>query len=148
MLKSPNKNMPKKELQTKKTEASVEDFLNAVEDEQKRADAFIVSEMMRKATKSEPKMWGPAIVGFGSSIYKYPDGREMDWMQIAFSPRKAGLTLYLHLPLDAYAELFSRLGKHTTSKGCLHIKRLSEIDMKVLKEVIAVSVKKNRDQAK
>jgi hypothetical protein len=134
--------MAKYELQTQKTEASVEDFLNAVEDEQKRADAFAVAEMMRKATKAEPKMWGPAIVGFGSSKYKYPDGREMDWMQIAFSPRKAGLTIYLHTPMDFYDELFRKLGKHTTSKSCLYIKRLSDVDQKVLKELIAASLKR------
>jgi hypothetical protein len=131
-----------KELQTKKTGASVEDFLNAIEDEQKRADAFAVTEMMQTATKAEPKMWGPAIVGFGSSTYKYPDGREMAWMQIAFSPRKAGLTIYLHTPMDFYAELFSKLGKHSTSKSCLYIRRLSDVDRKVLKELIAVSLKR------
>jgi hypothetical protein len=137
--------MAKYELQTKKTEASVEDFLNAVEDEQKRADAFAVAEMMQTATKAEPKMWGPAIVGFGSGKYKYPDGREMDWMQIAFSPRKAGLTIYLHTPLDFYAELFGKLGKHTTSKSCLYIKRLSDVDQKVLKELIAASLKRTKN---
>ena len=133
--------MAKYELQTKKTEASVEDFLNAIEDEQKRADAFAVAEMMRKATKSEPKMWGPAIVGFGSSKYKYSDGREMDWMQLAFSPRKQNLTLYV---VDGSAEqqkLLDKLGKHSTGKGCLYIKRLSDVDMKVLKELIAASLK-------
>jgi hypothetical protein len=136
--------MAKYELQTKKTEASVEDFLNSVEDEQKRADAFAVAEMMRKAAKAEPKMWGPAIVGFGSSKYKYPDGREMDWMLLAFSPRKANLTIYLQGPLDFYADLLSKLGKHTTSKGCLYIKRLSDIDQKVLKELIAASLKQTK----
>jgi hypothetical protein len=131
-----------KELQTKETVASVEDFLNAVEDEQKRADAFAVAEMMRKATQAEPKMWGPAIVGFGSGTHKYPDGREMDWMRIAFSPRKAGLTIYLHGPMDFYDELFSKLGKHTTGKACLYIKRLRDVDRKVLKELIAASLKR------
>lgn len=136
-----------KELQTKKTEASVEDFLNAVEDEQKRADAFAVAEMMRKATKAEPKMWGPAIVGFGSGKHIYPDGREMDWMRIAFSPRKAGLTIYLHGPMDDfYGELFSKLGKHSTSKACLYIKRLSDVDQKVLKELIAASLKRTKSK--
>jgi hypothetical protein len=138
--------MGKYELRTKKTGASVEDFLNAVEDEQKRADAFAVAEMMRKATNAEPEMWGPAIVGFGSSKYKYPDGREMDWMQIAFSPRKVSLTIYLQGPLDVYAELFSKLGKHTTSKACLYIKRLSDVDQKVLKELIAASVKRTKSK--
>ncbi|HEV7644764.1 MAG TPA: DUF1801 domain-containing protein [Pyrinomonadaceae bacterium] len=138
--------MAKYELQTKLSDASVEDFLNAVEDEQKRADSFVVLEMMRKATKAEPKMWGPAIVGFGSSKYKYPDGREMDWMLIAFSPRKANLTLYV---VDNSAEqnkLLEKLGKHTTSKGCLYIKRLSDVDIKVLKELIAASVKQTKSK--
>ena len=134
-----------KELQTKQTGASVEDFLNAVEDEQRRADAFAVAEMMRKATKAEPKMWGPAIVGFGSGKLKYPDGREIDWMRIAFSPRKAGLTIYLHGPMDDfYGDLFSKLGKHTTSKACLYIKRLSDVDQKVLKKLIAASLKRTK----
>lgn len=134
-----------KELQTQKTGASVEDFLNAIEDEQKRADAFAVAEMMRKATKAEPEMWGPAIVGFGSGKLKYPDGREIDWMQIAFSPRKAGLTIYLQWPMDHYAELFAKLGKHSTSKACLYIKRLRDVDPKVLKQLIAASLKRTNE---
>jgi hypothetical protein len=133
--------MAKYELKTKENEASVEDFLNAVAHEQQRADAFAVAEMMRKATKSEPKMWGPAIVGFGSRKYKYPDGREMDWMVIGFSPRKANLTLYI---LDGSADqekLLAKLGKHSTGKSCLYIKRLADVDQKVLKELVAASIK-------
>jgi hypothetical protein len=133
-----------KEMQTKATGASVEDFLNAVENEEKRADAFAVAEMMREATKSEPKMWGPAIVGFGDGKLKYPDGREIDWMQIAFSPRKAGLTIYLHTPMDYCEELLSKLGKHSTSVACLYIKRLRDVDQKVLKEVIKASLKQTK----
>lgn len=135
-----------KEMQTKETGASAHDFLNAVEDEEKRADAFAVAEMMQTATKSEPKMWGPAIVGFGSGKLKYPDGREIDWMQIAFSPRKAGLTIYLHTPMDYSPELFAKLGKHTTSKACLYIKRLRDVDQKVLKELIAASLKRTKSR--
>lgn len=134
------------EMQTKETGASVEDFLSAIEDEGKRADAFAVAEMMQTASKSEPKMWGPAIVGFGEGKLKYPDGREIDWMQIAFSPRKSGLTIYLHTPYDAYAELLSKLGKHSTSKACLYIKRLSDIDQKVLKELIKTSLKRTKSE--
>jgi hypothetical protein len=136
-----------KELQTKQTGASVEDFLNAVEDEQRRADALAVAEMMQTAAKAEPKMWGPAIVGFGSGTHTYPDGREMDWMQIAFSPRKAGLTIYLHGPMDDfYGDLFSKLGKHSTSKACLYIKRLRDVDQKVLKQLIAASLKRTKSK--
>lgn len=133
-------------MQTKATGASVEDFLNAVENEEKRADAFAVAEMMRKASKSEPKMWGPAIIGFGSGKLKYPDGREIDWMQIAFSPRKSGLTIYLQTPMEDYDELFSKLGKHTTSVACLYIKRLRDVDQKVLKELIAASLKRTKSE--
>src|SRR5262249_29631684 len=113
-----------------------------VEDEQKRADAFVVCEMMRKAAKSEPKMWGTAIVGFGLKAITYADGREMDWPMIAFSPRKQNLTLYVAIRTPEQQKLLAKLGKHSTSKGCLYIKRLSDVDMKVLKEMIAGSVKK------
>jgi len=134
--------MPKAELKTKKTGESVEDFLSAIEDEQKRADAFAVMELMSKLSGEKPKMWGPAIVGFGLRRLKYDSGRELDWMQIGFSPRKAALTLYLSTGgFDKYDALMKKLGKHTIGKGCLYIKRLSDIDMKVLKELIAASLK-------
>jgi hypothetical protein len=89
-------------------------------------------------------MWGPAIVGFGEAKLKYADGREVDWMQIAFSPRKTGLTLYLHTPMDYAPELFAKLGKHTTSRACLYIKRLSDVDQNVLMELIAESLKQTK----
>jgi Domain of unknown function (DU1801) len=138
--------MAKYEPKTKLNDASVEDFLNSVEDEQKRADAFAISEMMHKATKADPQMWGAAIVGFGTRTYKYSDGREMDWMMIGFSPRKANLTLYIGIGKPEVQELLGKLGKHSTSKGCLYIKRLSDVDQKVLKEMIAVSVKRTRSK--
>ena len=135
--------MAKAELKTQKTEASVEDFLNKIPDEQKRADSFAIMELMSKATKAEPKMWGPAIVGFGSRLLKYPNGRELDWMKIGFSPRKANLTLYIGVGgLEEYEDLFKKLGKHTIGKGCLYIKRLSDVDMAVLKKLVAASLKK------
>ena len=134
--------MPKAELKTKKTEASVEDFLSAIEDEQKRSDAFAVMVLMHKLSGEKPKMWGASIVGFGSRLLKYDSGRELDWMQIGFSPRKTNLTLYLSTGgFDKYDALMKKLGKHTTGKGCLYIKRLSDVDMKVLKELIAASLK-------
>jgi hypothetical protein len=133
--------MPKAEMKTKKTEASVEDFLNAIDDEQKRADAIAISEMMSKATKDKPKMWGAAIVGFGSRVIKYDSGRELDWMQIGFSPRKANLTLYIGIGAPELQEPLAKLGKYTTGKGCLYIKRLSDVDRKVLKEMITISAK-------
>lgn len=139
--------MAKAELKTQKTEASVEDFLNKVSDEQKRADSFALVEMMSKATKDQGKMWGPAIVGFGSRLLKYDSGRELDWMEIGFSPRKANLTLYIGVGgLDEYEDLFAKLGKFTTGKGCLYIKRLADVDTGVLKKLIAASVKKMRSK--
>jgi hypothetical protein len=133
--------MAKYEPKTKLNDASVEDFLNTVDDEQKRADAFTILEMMSKATKSEPKMWGASIVGFGLRKYTYSDGREMDWLMIGFSPRKTNLTLYIAIGTPEQQELLGKLGKHSTGKGCLYIKRLSDVDMKVLKELIAASLK-------
>lgn len=134
--------MAKAELKTQKTSASVEDFIATQQDEQVRADCQAIINLMSAATKAPPKMWGPAIVGFGSSVLKYPNGREMDWMRIGFSPRKANLTLYLPVPLEGLAPQLAKLGKHTTSKACLHIKRLSDVDMKVLKALVAASLKK------
>jgi hypothetical protein len=125
------------ELKTKKTAASVEDFINTVKDEQKRKDSFVVLEMMKKATGAEPKMWGSAIIGFGDVRYKSPSsGREVDWMRIGFSPRKANLSLYLTMNIKEHEVTLKKLGKHKTGVGCLYINRLEDIDLKVLKGLI------------
>ena len=129
------------ELKTKKTEASVEDFLNNLSSEETRKDCFEIVKIMKQATKAEPKMWGPSIIGFGSRLVKYASGRELDWMMIGFSPRKLNLTLYVPGSLDTYKDLLEKLGKHKTSKGCLYIKTLKDVDTKVLKELIQRSVK-------
>lgn len=134
------------ELQTQKTGESVEAFLNSVADEQRRADSFRVLEMMRSISGAEPEMWGPAIIGFGSRPLKYASGREIEWMEIAFSPRKANLTLYLTEGFEGYNELLARLGKHKISKACLYIKRLSDVDEKVLRELIAASLEDIRSK--
>ena len=130
------------ELKTKLNDASVEDFLNKVEDEQKRKDCFEIIEMMKQVTKEEPKMWGPAIIGFGSYHYKYESGREGDMMQIGFSPRKQNITLYVGLGGETESPLLKKLGKYTTGKGCLYIKRLADVDRKALQELIKDSFKK------
>jgi len=96
---------------------------------------------MKKATRSDPKMWGSSIIGFGSRRLKYPSGREIDWMVVGFSPRKANLTLYLAGGLDQQAALLKKLGKHSTGKGCVYIKKLKDVDPKVLKELITQSVR-------
>lgn len=129
------------ELKTKMTEASVEDFLNTVNDEQARKDCFEILKMMKQATKAEPKMWGTSIVGFGTYHYKGASGREGDWMLTGFSPRKQNLTLYIMAGFERYNQLLKKLGKHSTGKSCLYIKKLADVDKKVLKELIAESVK-------
>ena len=130
------------EIQTKVNDASVEEFLNNVQDEQKRKDSFEILKIMKQVTKKEPKMWGPAIIGFGSSHYKYESGREGDMPQIAFSPRKQYLTLYIGIGDDSDNPLLKKLGKYTTSKVCLYIKKLADVDRNVLQELIADSFEK------
>ena len=130
------------EMKTKINDVSVEDFLNKVEDDQKRKDCFEIVEMMKQVTKEQPKMWGPAIIGFGSYHYKYESGREGDMMQIGFSPRKQNITLYVGLGGETESPLLKKLGKYTTGKGCLYIKRLADVDRKALQELIKDSFKK------
>jgi hypothetical protein len=128
--------MAKYELKTRETDASVEDFLNSVENKERRQDAFRVLEMYERATGLEPKMWGPAIVGFGSRLIKYSDGRELDWPIAAFSPRKQNMTLYVICSSPKQPRLLANLGKHSTSVSCLYIKRLADVDEKVLEQII------------
>ena len=136
------------ELKTKVNDASVEDFLNAIENEQVRKDCFEISKMMEGATNARPKMWGASIVGFGSYHYIGKSGREGDWMLTGFSPRKQNLTLYLMHGFDSEKELLEKLGKYKTSVGCLYIKKLDDVDREVLKELVAASVEKVKSQDK
>ena len=129
------------ELKTKRNDSSVDDFLNAIKDEQVRKDCRAIADIMQKATKAKPQMWGSAIVGFGSRRYKYASGREIDWMLIAFSPRKQNITLYISSGFEGYDELMAQLGKHSCGKGCLYIKRLSDVHLPTLKKLINASVK-------
>ena len=128
------------ENKTKANDASVEEFLNAVPDERKRADSFRLVQIMREETGEEPVMWGDAIVGFGSYHYKYASGREGDAPLIGFSPRKANLALYITSDFDRYGALMDRLGKFTTGKACLYVKRLSDVDEATLRELVRQSV--------
>jgi hypothetical protein len=137
------------ELKTKVNNASVKDFLNSIENEQIRKDCFEISKMMEGITKAKPKMWGASIVGFGSYHYIYKSGREGDWMLTGFSPRKQNLTLYLMGGFDSEKDLLKKLGKHKTSAGsCLYVKKLDDVDKKVLKELVTASVKKMKSQIK
>jgi len=128
------------ELKTKKTEASVEDFLNKIKDQDVRQDCFEIAKIMKQATRSDPKMWGSSIVGFGTQHLNYASGRELDWMLIGFSPRKANITLYITGGLEKQSVLLKKLGKYSTGKGCLYIKKLKDVDVKVLKELVRESV--------
>ena len=127
------------EMKTKVNDASVEEFLMSVDNEQKRKDSFEIVKIMRQVTKKEPKMWGPAIIGFGSYHYKYESGREGDMPQIAFSPRKQNITLYIGIGNDSDNPLLKKLGKYSTGKVCLYIKKLKDVDRNVLQELIADS---------
>jgi hypothetical protein len=135
------------ELKTKKTEASADDFLNAIDDEQTRNDCRAIAEIMEKATKAKPRMWGPSIVGFGNFVYKYADGREMDWMLIAFSPRKKNITLYVYGDFPGYDDLMAKLGTYKCGKSCIYIKRLSDVHLPTLKKLVQESVRTKRAAA-
>jgi len=132
------------ENKTKPTELSVTSFVSAITDETRRADARTLVKLMQEATGEKPKMWGTAIIGFGSYHYVYDSGREGDMPLVGFSPRKAATVLYLGLGAGGSEALLAKLGKHTTGKGCLYIKKLSDVDQKVLQSLLAKSVKTMR----
>jgi Domain of unknown function (DU1801) len=136
------------EMKTKPTNESVEDFLNKIADEERRADCFQVAKIMEEVTGEKPKMWGPSIVGFGSYHYKYDSGREGDWPVTGFSPRKKDLTLYIMMGYEKHTELMEKLGKHSGGKSCLYIKRLSDIHLPTLKKLLKVSVKELKAHTK
>jgi hypothetical protein len=128
------------ELKTKETTASVEDFLAAIDDEERRKDCRTLVRIMKKATKAEPAMWGTSVVGFGRYHYRYATGREGDWFKTGFSPRKNDLTLYIMSGVERFPQLLKRLGKYKTGKACLYVKRLADVDLAVLKELVESSV--------
>ena len=131
------------QIKTKQTTASVEEFINAVADEQKRQDSFVLLKMMEKATKQKAKMWGASLIGFGNKRYKSPaSGREVDWFLIGFSPRKASISLYLTTTLHAQPDILQKLGKYKTGGGCLYINKLADIDLKVLEQLIKTAAVK------
>ena len=125
---------------TKKNSASVEGFLQSVENEKRRADSLVVLDLMKEVTNEEPAMWGTSIVGFGSYHYKYANGREGDWMKVGFSPRKQNMTLYIMDGFGSYDSLLQNLGKYRTGKSCLYINKLEDVDQTVLRELVRQSV--------
>lgn len=125
---------------TKQTELSVAAFIDALPDPAKRADAKALVKVMQSATGEKPKMWGPSIIGFGSRHYKYDSGREGDMPVVSFSPRKSATVLYSVTGFTGSEALLDKLGKHTTGKGCLYVKKLADVDPKVLEALIVKSV--------
>jgi len=130
------------EPKTNPTTASVKKFIDSIEDEKKRKDSRAVLAMMREITGERPKMWGPSIVGFGAYHFKYASGREGDWLLTGFSPRKQALTLYIMSGFEKHEALMKKLGKYKTSKSCLYIKKLEDVDEATLRKLITRSVKK------
>lgn len=129
------------DLKTRPTDDSVETFLAGVTDEKRRADARAVMEIMHEVTGEPPRLWGGSMIGFGSYHYRYESGREGDWFLTGVSPRKGALTVYIMAGFERYDELMGRLGKHSTGRSCLYIKRLDDIDVDVLRELIDRSVR-------
>ena len=128
------------EAKTKRTDQSVSDFIEGLADEGRRRDCTALARLMAKAAGAKGAMYGPSIVGFGTQTITYAGGRTGEWPAVAFSPRKADLTLYVSAR-TAPAQLLKRLGKHKVSGSCLHIKRLSDVDLDVLAALVSASVK-------
>jgi hypothetical protein len=131
---------------TKPTKLSVAAYIDALTDETKRADAKALVKLMQSATGEKPKMWGPSIVGFGNCHYTYESGREGDMPLAGFSPRKAATVLYGMTGFSDAEALLAKLGKHTTGKGCLYIKKLADVDHKVLEALVVKSVAARRSR--
>jgi Domain of unknown function (DU1801) len=135
--------MAKAELKTKATEVSVADFIAAVPDARRREETAAIDTLHRRVTGCEPKLWGPSIIGYGSYHYRYESGREGTMCRAGFSPRKAAMTVYLmgnYCNRQAEVDgLFARLGKHSTGKSCLYIKKLADVDLEVLERLVAIS---------
>ena len=131
------------EIKTKPTVVNVDDFINGLQNEQKRKDSLVVLEIMMNAAGEEPVLWGSSIIGFGNKRYTSPNtGREVDWFKIGFAPRKANLSLYISVGIKEHAASLEKLGKHKTGVGCLYINKLSDINLELLKGMIEASFNK------
>jgi hypothetical protein len=128
------------ENKTRATEASVKGYLSAIQDKARRRDCEVLAKLMSEVTKQPPKMWGTSIVGFGSYHYRYESGREGDSCLTGFSSRKGDITVYLTASVLGQEELLSRLGKHKVGKGCLYLRQLSDVDLKVLEKLIVGTI--------
>jgi hypothetical protein len=127
-------------IKTQPTAASVSDYINSIENEQKRNDSLVLIEIMQNATGETPILWSNSIIGFGIKRYKSPaTGREVDWLKMGFAPRKANLSVYISVGIKEHAEALAKLGKHKTGVGCLYINKLNDIDLEVLKGMITTA---------
>jgi len=133
------------EIKTKKNDKSVDEFLKKVEDPKKREDAITLVKLLEDVTQAKPAMWGDSIIGFGDYHYKYKSGREGNWFLAAMSPRKQAHSVYLTYGFAENKELMNKLGKCKTGKGCLYIKKVEDVDLNVLKELIKWSIKKLKE---
>ena len=124
------------EIKTQKTDDNVDDFITGIEDDRKREDSKTLLDIMERVTGEEPSMWGPSIIGFGDQRYKYESGREGEWFKIGFSPRKQNLTLYVTDYIPDGDPLLANLGKYTTGKACIYIKRLEDVDIGILEKLV------------
>lgn len=131
------------DIKTKPTDQSVPAFLESIEDDKKRQDAFALLEIMREATGTEAKMWGDSIIGFGDIHYHYESGREGDWFVVGFSPRKQNFALYIWGGHESYPAQMEKLGKFTTAKSCIYIKRLSDVNQEALRDLLREAMKHN-----
>ncbi|MEO0330526.1 MAG: DUF1801 domain-containing protein [Bacteroidota bacterium] len=135
-------------LKTQPYDRDISEFLSKVEEPQKREDCFTLLELMKEETGEEPQYWHNNMVGFGQYHYRYATGTEGDWFLTGFSPRKQSLTIYIMAGFERYDELMTNLGKYKTGKSCLYVKRLSDIDQKILRELVSESVAYLRDKYK
>lgn len=137
--------MAKAKNKTVGTDGDVDTFIGGIADDTKREDSQVLLELMGEVTGAPPKMWGASIVGFGDRHMVYDSGREVEWFLVGFSPRKQNLTMYIMDGFDNYDDLLGQLGKHTTGKSCLYVKRLEQVDMDVLTQLVTESVQSMKD---
>ncbi|MDN3203234.1 DUF1801 domain-containing protein [Algoriphagus sediminis] len=130
------------ELKTKATNASVEDFLNAIEHPTRKADGLKLLEIFKEETGMDAVLWGPSIIGFGSYDYKYPNGKTMTWFPVGYSPRKASISLYLMRSHEEMKDELDNFGKHKRGKGCIYVNKLVDIDESVLRKMIRETYQK------
>jgi hypothetical protein len=133
------------ELKTTPSNANALDFLQGLNDAQKRNDCLEIMHMMQQATGEPPIMWGTSIIGFGSYHYVYASGREGDWMRIGFSPRKENIALYFMSGVEHHQDLLDKIGKYKMGKSCFYIKKLADVDHKILQELIHASLTKLKE---